>query len=147
MRQNRTKVGLKRGGGWEGAGGALRQNRTKVGLKPAPSAHDEREAGGQNRTKVGLKHDEVGEAAADVRRQNRTKVGLKQFFTVCCVCSSSTAKSNQGGIETGSRSPQVRLPNPAKSNQGGIETLRCSGKHPPRRQRQNRTKVGLKPRR
>jgi len=55
------------------------------------------------------------------------------------------AKSNQGGIETMAQATLRRLLWMAKSNQGGIETNARRGLLDARCDRQNRTKVGLKP--
>ena len=54
--------------------------------------------------------------------QNRTKVGLKHVRAHFTLQRCKTAKSNQGGIETGGGTVECWTLEEAKSNQGGIET-------------------------
>jgi hypothetical protein len=144
-RQNRTKVGLKQcclarlwrphhraksnqGGIETGTrslqtqAAAWRQNRTKVGLKLSQQTLPQTDPLWQNRTKVGLKPVAREHRHAVVPGQNRTKVGLKPPLPLSCSVGQGGAKSNQGGIETFSKSLGRGLQNEAKSNQGGIET-------------------------
>jgi hypothetical protein len=70
-------------------------------------------------------------------------VGLKPAPDTVASAVRTAAKSNQGGIETGSTGAGKPAPTWAKSNQGGIETLRDAD-NLLRHLGQNRTKVGLK---
>ncbi len=141
IRQNRTKVGLKRKQRHRVVAiVSHRQNRTKVGLKRSIIRSRSRRASEAKSNQGGIETRPLAPSTILTTSAKSNQGGIETAHSAGVGCTATSAKSNQGGIETRENGIYVYNGAGAKSNQGGIETcpismgtnVRWNGKIEPR---------------